>query len=133
MMERKILSIVLPTYNRAKFLPRTLSAFQEQMERNRDKVSFLVCDNASTDGSEEILKTINKKWPYFEYKIFEEHVDVGYSIARANSTATGEYILMWGDDDLPAPYFLDTVLDYIEKYNHPTLIHYNRLWGMIIM
>lgn len=129
MMERKILSIVLPTYNRAKFLPRTLSAFQEQMERNRDKVSFLVCDNASTDGSEEILKTINKKWPYFEYKIFEEHVDVGYSIARANSTATGEYILMWGDDDLPAPYFLDTVLDYIEKYNHPALIHYNRLWG----
>lgn len=59
-MGRKILSIVLPTYNRAKFLPRTLSAFQEQMERNRDKVSFLVCDNASTDGSEEILKTINK-------------------------------------------------------------------------
>lgn len=40
MMERKILSIVLPTYNRAKFLPRTLGAFQEQMERNRDKVSF---------------------------------------------------------------------------------------------
>lgn len=129
MMEQKVLSIVLPTYNRANFLPVTLAAFQEQMERNQNKVSFLVCDNASTDGSDEVLKEIHERWPYFEYKVFKEHVDVGYSIARANGTAAGEYILMWGDDDLPAPYFLDTILDCIERYHHPSFIHYNRLWG----
>lgn len=129
MTSRKLLSIVLPTYNRAKFLPITLAAFQEQLERNQEQVSFLVCDNASNDGSDSVLRKIHQKWPYFEYKIFEEHVDVGYSITRANNAADGEYILMWGDDDLPAPYFLDIIISNITKYKHPDFIHYNRLWG----
>ena len=41
---------------------------------------------------------------------FAEHVDVGYSISRANDLANGKYILMWGDDDIPAPYLLDSFI-----------------------
>lgn len=128
-MSDKLLSIVLPTYNRAAFLPGTIGAFHEQVERHSDKVSFLVCDNASTDDSKEILKGLHDKWPCIEYKCFKEHVDVGHSITRANNTATGEYILMWGDDDVPAPFFLDAVFEEIEKHQHPQFIHYNRIFG----
>lgn len=33
-MSNKLLSIVLPTYNRVAFLPSTIEAFREQVERN---------------------------------------------------------------------------------------------------
>lgn len=128
-MKHPIISIVIPTYNRADFLLITLNSFKDQIIRNHDKVTITVCNNASQDRTANILSAMHKNNSWFEYINYEEHVDVGYSITRANNTAVGEYILMWGDDDLPSPYFIDIILDCIESNNHPDFIHYNRLCG----
>lgn len=128
-MSEKLLSVVLPTYNRKNYLKLTLDAFVNQMERHSDEVSFCVCNNASTDGTDQFLIDYSSKNKNFEYINFDDHVDVGYSISRANNTATGKYILMWGDDDMPDPYLLDILLDTVKRYPDAGLVHYNRLMG----
>ena len=48
-MNLKLLSILIPTYNRAEVLKFTLSFFESQIIRNSDVVELIVCDNNSDD------------------------------------------------------------------------------------
>lgn len=123
------LSVVLPTYNRKDYLIDTLRLFESQIIRNKERVNFIVSDNASTDGTKEAISEYNKRNPFFEYVNYSDHVEVGESISRTNNLATGEFILMWGDDDMPAPYLIDYLLECLDKYPEADLIHYNRLRG----
>ena len=125
----KKLSIVLPTYNRKDYLVQTLDAFKEQMTEHQDAVNFIVCNNASTDGTDVLLKEVNEKQPYYQYVNFTEHVPVGYSLSRAIEQAKDEYVLMWGDDDLPAPFMLSVLLDTLNENNNVGILHFNRLVG----
>ena len=124
-----LLSVVLPTYNRKDYLKLTLDTFSPQIERHKDEVTFCICNNASTDGTDKFLEEYCGKHKCFDYINFADHVDVGYSITRANNTAKGKYILMWGDDDIPVHYLIDILLDTIKKYKDAGIVHYNRLMG----
>jgi len=126
---QKIISIVLPTYNRVSYLKETLVHFKEQLERNIDSVEMIVCNNASTDNTESMLRDYNNSSSFFRYLNYEENVAIGLSIKRAISNAEGKYVLLWGDDDLPSPLMIDTLLFYINKYPDAGLIHFNRLFG----
>lgn len=129
MNTQPIISIVIPTYNRRKYLEITLNAFTLQIIRNLDKVELIVCNNASTDGTDEFLIKYSQKNIFLHYINFTNHVDVGESILRSNDEAIGKYILMWGDDDLPAPFLIDILLDTINRFPNICLFHYNRLCG----
>lgn len=128
-MEGKILSIVLPTYNRKDFLKLTLDSFSKQLERNQNNVSFIVCNNASNDGTDKFLEIYKCEHPYIDFINYQEHVEVGNSIRRANDSADGKYILMWGDDDIPADYLIDILLETINSNPDLGIIHFNRLVG----
>lgn len=125
----KKLSIVLPTYNRKDYLAQTLDAFSEQMRQYQNDVSFIVCNNASTDGTDSMLADIQAKYPFYEYVNFTEHVSVGYSLSRAIEQARDEYVLMWGDDDMPAPFMLSILLSTLNDYQNIGILHFNRLVG----
>ncbi len=128
-MYDKLISIVLPTFNRKEYLKLTLDCFLDQVNRNANDISFCVCNNASTDGTDSFLEKYNLKNKNVGFVNFTEHVDVGYSISRANDLANGKYILMWGDDDIPNPYLLDVLLKIVKEHSDVGLVHYNRLVG----
>ena len=68
----KILSIIIPTYNRAEMLLYTLSFFKEQILRNQDKVELIVCDNASTDCTKETLFQYHNASVFFKIVTYTE-------------------------------------------------------------
>lgn len=125
----KLISIVIPTLNRANYISYTLYAYKDQVIRNLDKIELIVCDNASNDNTISVIENINSKIPFFKIKKFSEQVIAGESIKRAISQAKSKYVLMWGDDDLPSPFMVDTLLYYIDKYPEAGLFHLNRLFG----
>ena len=125
----KKLSIVLPTFNRKDYLAQTLDAFSEQMRQYQNEVSFIVCNNASTDGTDSLLEAVHAKYPFYEYVNFTEHVSVGYSLSRAIEQARDEYVLMWGDDDMPAPFMLSVLLSTLNENQNIGILHFNRLVG----
>lgn len=129
MKEQAVISVIIPTYNRKEYLELTLNSFSPQIARNKDKVEVVVCNNASTDGTDDFLIRYAQNDNYFRYINFDDHVNVGESIVRSNNEATGKYILMWGDDDIPAPFLIDVLLDAVLKFPDICLFHYNRLYG----
>ena len=57
-----LLSICIPTYNRASFLKEALSRVLSQLSQIKDnnKIELLVSDNCSTDNTAEVVSEFNK-------------------------------------------------------------------------
>ena len=129
MEQGKVLSIVIPTLNRYEYLKRTLDCIIPQVQRNIDKVELVICCNSSKDETDEYVKSLLIQYPFIRYKYFDEYVEVGQSLIRSVNEATGEYVVLWGDDDIPFPCFTDTILEIIDKNPEVGIIHCNRLAG----
>lgn len=125
----KVLSIVIPTLNRYEYLKRTLEYVIPQVQKNLDKVELVICCNASMDKTDEYVKALLPRYPFIKYKYFDEYVEVGQSLIRSVGEASGEYVVLWGDDDIPFPSFTDEVLEIIERNPELGIIHCNRLAG----
>ena len=53
---KKLLSIAIPTYNRAHYLDLCLSQICKQLPGNEQDIELIVSDNASPDNTEEVVK-----------------------------------------------------------------------------
>jgi GT2 family glycosyltransferase len=93
------LSVVIPTRNRREQLLRTLDALDRQAI-DPDAVELVVCDNGSGDGSFEALQKRAGRLPLVVLREPRE----GASMARnrALGAATGDIVLLLGDDMVPA-------------------------------
>ena len=65
-----VLSIAIPTYNRKSELKETLDSVLKQAQ---ECVEVLVCDNASTDGTQYMMKEYEGRVTYYRNKRSEEH------------------------------------------------------------
>ena len=63
MNDKPLLSICIPTRNRAAFLYRTLRSITESpVFQNGNEVEIVISDNASTDATEEIVRIFKEKY-----------------------------------------------------------------------
>jgi len=124
----KLLSIVMPTFNRAWILPYSLSLIKDQIVRNADDVELIICNNAATDDTESVLRGLeNDGW--FRFINYTDHKEIGISISRSIDNASGKYFLLWGDDDIPNPRMVDILVDALKRYPDIDGIHFNRMQG----
>lgn len=94
-------SVITPTYNRKKELLRCINSVVSQ---NYDDFEMVICDDGSTDGTEEIVAMVAN---LFQQKIvyFNQAKNTGVNGARnaAIKKATGEYMIILDSDDLFVP------------------------------
>lgn len=100
-------SIIIPTYNREKMLSKTLDSFLKQ---NFPSGTFqiLVCNNNSTDKTQEVIDEYVSNFPNLIVPIFEARQGVHYARNSAALHADGDW-LYFTDDDMVAE------LDLLEK------------------
>lgn len=125
----KLLSIIIPTYNRGNIIAYTLSLFHDQIIRNKEEVELIVCNNASTDNTLEILRSMLKDDEWFTCVNYPDHVGIDLSIQRSINNANGTFFNLFGDDDVPSPTMVETVLTAIKNHPQIGLITYNRMNG----
>lgn len=125
----KILSIIIPTYNRSNIVLHTISLFREQIYRHINDVELIVCDNCSVDNTLELLTNYKQKQDFFLLKKYDSHLEVGLSIIRSIENGNGTFVLVWGDDDIPTPFMIDELLGLCKKYNSCNAIVFNRIQG----
>lgn len=93
-MIQKILTICIPTFNRANILDITLSNIIKQ---DISKVEVLVSDNGSTDNTSEIVE----KYGAFGIKYFSNSKNLGltYNFIKVMELATSDYLTLLSDED----------------------------------
>lgn len=93
-------SVIIPTYNRAKMLDWTIESFIKQ-NYPKDKYELIVSDNNSDDNTKVVVTEWQAKSSVPIKYLFEPHQGVHYARNSAAKIAKGD-ILYFTDDDMVA-------------------------------
>lgn len=94
-MENGLISVVMPTYNRAGTILQSISSIQRQTYRN---IEIIVVDDGSADQTEKVVRKIrDDRLRYFRY---DENRGACYARNYGADQAGGEYLAFQDSDDL---------------------------------
>ena len=91
------LTICIPTYNRAKYLRQLLDSIARQP---LDDVEVIVSDNASDDGTEQVLQAFSQKISRLITHRWDKNVGADRNYMKVADLASGEYCWLMGSDDI---------------------------------
>ena len=74
-MKKPILSVCIPTYNRAEYLKLTIESIISQKEFLDEDVELVICDNASDDNTDEVVLQYSKKYRNIIYVKNEKNIN----------------------------------------------------------
>ena len=112
-----LLTIAIPTYNRVEYLKELLPELIRQC-KPYPEIELLVSNNCSTDNTSEYLKTL----PYIQTWTNAENVGAAENFVRCVESSQGDYVWLFGDDDLIERDGIDTVMDTLKVYPISLLI-----------
>ena len=94
MNNNPLVSVIIPTYNRSKYLPRAINSVLNQTYKN---LEIIIVDDGSSDNTKEILK------PYIKDEGIEYFYIENSGVSNARNfgiqKANGEYISLLDSDD----------------------------------
>lgn len=125
--DRYILSLCIPTWNRAKFLKVSLDSLLAQYEDENVKsyIELIISDNASSDETKDVVDCyVNKGLP-IRYSCNIENIGADKNFIKCMQLATGKYILLLGDDDILMPGTLAFLIDLL-KEREVGLVHFQK-------
>lgn len=103
-----VVSVVIPAYNVAHYLPRSIQSVQTQTFQQYE---IIVVDDGSTDSVEPVLRTVDHAVRYFRH-------DTSRGVSAARNTgishARGRYIAFLDADDCWAPAKLEMQVRLLE-------------------
>lgn len=108
----KLVSILIPAYNRENLIEETVQSALNQTYKN---IEVVVVDNQSTDNTWEVLQKLASQDE--RIKIFQNEINIGpvRNWKRCIDEASGEYGKILWSDDLIAPDFLEKTVPYLEN------------------
>jgi glycosyltransferase involved in cell wall biosynthesis len=106
-MQQRSVSVIIPTFNRKDLLTRTI----DSVLANTGDIDIVVCDDGSTDGTEELMR----EYEQFDSKIRyvrQEHQGFGAAKARNAGAyaAQGDFLLFLDAGMVIAPSTISTYL-----------------------
>ena len=110
-------SVITPSFNQASFIRANIEAVITQ---NYAQVEHIIIDNASTDGTVEVLGE-------YESLNWISEPDRGQSdaINKGIARSTNEWIVWVNSDDFLLPGALSTLAHYIEEHPNSSVIYSN--------
>jgi len=104
-----MITVFIPTYNRAHLLPRAINSVLNQTYKNFE---LIIVDDGSTDNTEEVVKSFSDN-----RIIYHKHKENRGVLAARNTgwdLTKGKYYCALGDDDELLPHALETI---VSKFN----------------
>lgn len=133
-MKNPLISICIPTYNRANFLKECLESITKQFSNReiKENVNVFVLDNQSSDNTEEVAKNFTNIFENVKYIRDDQNRKIAPGIIKAASLADGEYIWIFSDDDLQMDNTLELVIKNIKKDQPDVIIgNLNSFFGKL--
>lgn len=100
-MDKPLLTIAIPTWNRAVILDKALTALLPQLLETKEKIEIVVCDNASSDKTKEIIEKHILKFITLNIIYFKQRENTGYfgNFQKCRELSNGEYFWLLSDND----------------------------------
>lgn len=123
----KLLTIAIPTYNRAEYLDKQLGWLAEAIKGYESDCEILVSDNCSTDHTQSIIS----KWQNilknitFKSNKNSENIGVMRNIMYCLTAAKTQYVWAIGDDDPIQKRAVAYVIDKLKTHENLSLLFLN--------
>jgi abequosyltransferase len=119
-----LLSICIPTYNRANFLNRSLSYLTRQIESYVNRLEIIVLDNDSNDGTYNVVQNYIDLGFQISYIKNDHNLGPDINVDKCYQVAKGKYVLALGDDDIIVLNSLDKLMNILNTSDYG-VIHLN--------
>lgn len=125
--KRPLLTIAIPTWNRSKELQECIQLIAAEIDAVSEGVEIFVSDNASSDGTEELLCQMEKRFCFLRHSRNVSNVGADRNFLEAFKRSSGEYVWLFSDDDFMAKGAVKEILRIIRAHE-PCYITTNYLW-----
>ncbi|MGC4057597.1 MAG: glycosyltransferase family A protein [Chitinophagaceae bacterium] len=116
-------SIVVPTYNRAALIGKTLRSLLDQ---SYDNYEIIVVDDGSTDNTEEVVRSFDHpRLRYFKKQNAERAAARNYGASKAE----GEFVNFFDSDDLALPDHLSVAAQLLQEHPEANWFHLGYEWA----
>ena len=112
---KPLLTIAIPTFNRALYLDRCLSLIVKQMVAYEGIVELIVSDNCSTDNTGDVVSRFIADGHKIRYIKNAHNIGPDGNFRQCFEVAQGKYFLLFSDDDLFLSDSLQKIITLIEN------------------
>lgn len=118
-MNKPLLTIAVPTWNRASILNDALSVLLPQILNNKDKIEIIISDNASDDNTDEIIKKQCKEHSKLNIIHNTQNENTGYfgNFHKCRTLSNGTYFWLLSDNDFIAHGLVDYLMNILINEN----------------
>lgn len=109
-----VISICIPTYNRARLLSELLDSIIDQ--ENVDDIEIVISDDASTEDKSSIENLYSSRFKNYKFISQKSNLGIDGNFLAVVAEATSPYIWLMGDDDRLEPGSIRRLLDAIELW-----------------
>lgn len=109
-----LVSIIMPSYNTAKFIEQTIKSVLAQTYTNWE---LIIVDDCSTDNTDEVVKSFLSD-DRIKYIKNEKNSGAAFSRNRALCEAKGKWIAFLDSDDLWFPEKLEKQISFMKKNDY---------------
>jgi len=116
-VEPTLVSIVIPTYNRAPWLARTI---QSALDQTYASVEIVIVDDASSDETAVVVSRFADT--RLRYHRHAKQVGMVYNHESGLQLARGEFVVFLADDDQMLATFVEHRMGYFERSNSAIVV-----------
>jgi abequosyltransferase len=127
-MQRKLLTIAIPTYNRPDDLDRSLSSVLPQVKKFEQYVEFLISDNASTKDNASVVRKYQQLGYNINYIIQEKNLGMDGNFTFIYDYASTKYVWMLSDDDLLIDNGVEIIIDFLSASKEIGVLYLGNIW-----
>ncbi|MFQ6083718.1 MAG: glycosyltransferase family 2 protein [Candidatus Aminicenantia bacterium] len=114
-------SVIIPTYNRAKFLQQ---AIESVLSQEYSDFELLVIDDGSTDNTEEVVQSFGARIRYF----YQPHQGVSAVRNLGLSNSEGRFIAFLDSDDLWKKEKLRVQMEFMKNSPQAKVCYTEEIW-----
>ncbi|NCA92138.1 glycosyltransferase [bacterium] len=129
-----MISVIMGVYNGVKTVEKSINSI---LSSTYGDIEFIICDDASTDGTVAILSQFAQKDNRIKLLFNERNMGLAYSLNRCLENAKGEYIARQDADDVSHNIRLERELDFLQSHKEygfvgcsARLMHEGQMWGI---
>lgn len=120
----KLLSICIPTFNRANYLKNTLYSIVSQ-EKYCEECEIIISDNNSTDNTREVGEYFSEKHENIRYYCNETNIGAERNFLKLLDYGQGKYLKLHNDKACFYKDKLNNLLEYLLNIDHSVVFILN--------